>query len=64
MRVSRPGKRSVLLFFAGVIAIVLIGFVQTCPVIDGKAVSMDTIVQIVSCLRSLILRTAASGWQR
>jgi len=45
--ISAKAKRSVLHFFAGVIAIVLIASFKLAPVIDGKAVSMTTIVQIV-----------------
>lgn len=46
-KISVKAKRSVLLFFAGVVAIVLIAVFKLAPVIDGKAVSMTTIVQIV-----------------
>jgi anaerobic C4-dicarboxylate transporter DcuB len=45
--ISTRAKRSVLLFFAGVIAIVLIAVFKLAPVIDGKAISMTVIVQIV-----------------
>jgi anaerobic C4-dicarboxylate transporter DcuB len=45
--VSSKARMSVLLFFAGVIAIVLIAAFKLAPVIDGKTVSMTTIVQIV-----------------
>lgn len=44
---SHRAKRSVLLFFAGVLAIVLIATFKLAPVVDGKAVSMTIIVQIV-----------------
>ena len=45
--VSKKAKLSVLLFFAGVIAIVMIAALKLSPIVDGKAVSMTTIVQIV-----------------
>lgn len=45
--ISTRAKRSVLLFFAGVIAIVLIAMFNLAPIVDGKPVSMTTIVQIV-----------------
>ncbi len=45
--ISTRAKRSVLLFFAGVLAIVLIAMFNLAPIVDGKPVSMTTIVQIV-----------------
>jgi anaerobic C4-dicarboxylate transporter DcuB len=45
--ISQRAKRSVLLFFAGVIAIVLIAMFKLAPLVDGKPVSMTLIVQIV-----------------
>ena len=45
--ISTKAKRSVLLFFAGVAAIVMIATFNLAPVVDGKAVSMTLIVQIV-----------------
>ncbi|HMK43522.1 MAG TPA: anaerobic C4-dicarboxylate transporter [Dissulfurispiraceae bacterium] len=45
--VSKKAKFSVLLFFAGVIAIVLIAALKLAPIVDGKPVSMTTVVQIV-----------------
>jgi anaerobic C4-dicarboxylate transporter DcuB len=44
---STKAKRSVLIFFAGVIAIVLIAVFKLAPVFDGKTLSMTIIVQIV-----------------
>jgi anaerobic C4-dicarboxylate transporter DcuB len=46
-KVSTKAKRSVLIFFAGVLAIVLIAIFNLAPLVDGKPVSMTTIVQIV-----------------
>jgi len=45
--ISTKAKRSVLLFFAGVIAIVLIAVFKLSPVIHNKPVSMTIVVQIV-----------------
>ena len=45
--ISKKAKRSVLIFFAGVIAIVLIAVFKLAPVIENKPVSMTIIVQIV-----------------
>jgi anaerobic C4-dicarboxylate transporter DcuB len=45
--ISIRAKRSVLLFFAGVIAIVLIAMFKLAPVVENKPVSMTVIVQIV-----------------
>lgn len=45
--ISRKAKVSVLLFFAGVIAIVLIAMFKLAPVVQNKPVSMTVIVQIV-----------------
>jgi anaerobic C4-dicarboxylate transporter DcuB len=46
-KISTKAKRSVLIFFAGVIAIVLIAVFKLAPVFGGKPVSMTIIVQIV-----------------
>jgi anaerobic C4-dicarboxylate transporter DcuB len=46
-KISTTAKRSVLLFFSGVIAIVLVAVFNLAPKIDGKPVSMTIIVQIV-----------------
>ncbi len=46
-KVSTRAKRSVLIFFAGVLAIVIIAMFNLAPVSKGKAVSMTTIVQII-----------------
>lgn len=46
-QVSTEAKRSVLIFFAGVLSIVLIAIFNLAPKIDGKVVSMTQIVQIV-----------------
>lgn len=45
--ITKKAKRSVLVFFAGVIAIVLIAVFNLAPVVDNKAVPMTVIVQIV-----------------
>jgi anaerobic C4-dicarboxylate transporter DcuB len=45
--ISVKAKRSVLIFFAGVLAIVLIAIFNLAPIVDGKPVSMIVIVQIV-----------------
>ncbi len=45
--ISTKAKRSVLLFFAGVLAIVLIAMFKLAPVVDNKPVSMIVIVQII-----------------
>jgi len=45
--VSTKAKLSVLIFFAGVLAIVLIALLKLAPVIDTQPVSMTLIVQIV-----------------
>ena len=45
--VSKKAKRSVMIFFAGVIAIVLIAVFKLAPLDDNKPVSMTLIVQIV-----------------
>jgi len=45
--ISRKAKLSVLLFFTGVIAIVLVAVFKLAPVINNKPVSMTIIVQIV-----------------
>ena len=45
--ISTRAKRSVLLFFAGVIAIVLIAMFKLAPIVENKPVSMTVIVQIV-----------------
>ena len=45
--ISKKAKRSVLIFFAGVIAIVLIAVFKLAPLVDNKPVSMTLIVQIV-----------------
>jgi anaerobic C4-dicarboxylate transporter DcuB len=45
--VSTRAKVSVLLFFAGVIAIVLIAMFKLAPIVDNKPVSMTIIVQII-----------------
>ncbi len=45
--ISIRAKRSVPLFFAGVIAIVLIAMFKLAPVVQNKPVSMTVIVQIV-----------------
>jgi anaerobic C4-dicarboxylate transporter DcuB len=44
---STKAKRSVLLFFTGVLAIVLIAMFKLAPVADNKPVSMIVIVQII-----------------
>ena len=44
---SIRAKRSVLLFFAGVLAIILVAVFNLAPVVNGKPVSMTVIVQIV-----------------
>lgn len=44
---SPKAKKSVLLFFLGVILIVLIAVFKLAPVVNGKAVSMTLIVQMV-----------------
>ncbi len=53
--ISKKAKRSVLLFFAGVITIVLIAVFKLAPVIDGKPVSMTIIVQIVMLSTGAVL---------
>jgi anaerobic C4-dicarboxylate transporter DcuB len=45
--ISTKAKLSVVIFFAGVLAIVLIALLKLAPVIDQKPVSMTLIVQIV-----------------
>jgi anaerobic C4-dicarboxylate transporter DcuB len=45
--ISRKAKVSVVLFFAGVIAIILIAMFKLAPVVHNKPVSMTVIVQIV-----------------
>lgn len=46
-KISVKAKRSVLIFFAGVVAIVLIAMFKLAPVINNKPVSMTLIVQMV-----------------
>jgi anaerobic C4-dicarboxylate transporter DcuB len=46
-KISVKAKWSVLLFFTGVLAIVLVAVFKLAPVVDGKPVSMTVIVQIV-----------------
>lgn len=46
-KISRNAKISVLIFFLGVLAIVLIATFKLAPVVNGKAVSMTLIVQMV-----------------
>jgi anaerobic C4-dicarboxylate transporter DcuB len=46
-KIPVKAKRSVLLFFAGVLAIVLVAVFNLAPLVDGKPVSMTMIVQIV-----------------
>ena len=53
--ISKKAKRSVLLFFVGVIAIVLIAIFRLAPVIDNKPVSMTIIVQIVMLSTGAVL---------
>ena len=53
--ISKKAKRSVLLFFAGVITIVLIAIFKLAPVIDNKPVSMTIIVQIVMLSTGAVL---------
>jgi len=53
--ISKKAKRSVLLFFVGVIAIVLIAIFKLAPVVDGKPVSMTIIVQIVMLSTGAVL---------
>jgi anaerobic C4-dicarboxylate transporter DcuB len=53
--ISKKAKRSVLLFFAGVITIVLIAVFKLAPVVDGKPVSMTIIVQIVMLSTGAVL---------
>jgi anaerobic C4-dicarboxylate transporter DcuB len=45
--ISMKAKLSVLLFFAGVVAIVLVAMFKLAPVVDNKPVSMTIIVQII-----------------
>jgi anaerobic C4-dicarboxylate transporter DcuB len=63
--ISKKAKRSVLLFFAGVITIVLIAVFKLAPVVDGKPVSMTIIVQIVmlSTGAALLLYTRVKAAQ-
>ena len=53
--ISNKAKRSVLLFFAGVVIIVLIAVFKLAPVVDGKPVSMTIIVQIVMLSTGAVL---------
>jgi anaerobic C4-dicarboxylate transporter DcuB len=53
--ISTKAKRSVLIFFAGVIAIVLIAVFNLAPVVEKKPVSMTTIVQIVMMTTGAII---------
>ena len=45
--ISHKAKNSVLLFFLGVLTIVIIAMFKLAPIVDGKPVSMTLIVQIV-----------------
>jgi anaerobic C4-dicarboxylate transporter DcuB len=45
--ISLKAKLSVLIFFAGVVAIVLVAMLNLAPVVENKPVSMTVIVQIV-----------------
>ena len=45
--ISTRAKRSVMIFFAGVLAIVLIAMFNLAPVVDTQPVSMTIIVQII-----------------
>jgi anaerobic C4-dicarboxylate transporter DcuB len=53
--ISKKAKRSVLLFFLGVITIVLIAIFKLAPVVDNKPVSMTIIVQIVMLSTGAVL---------
>jgi anaerobic C4-dicarboxylate transporter DcuB len=53
--VSLKAKLSVLLFFTGVIAIVLIAMFKLAPVVDNKPVSMTIIVQIIMLTTGAII---------
>jgi anaerobic C4-dicarboxylate transporter DcuB len=53
--ISTRAKVSVLLFFAGVIAIVLIAMFKLAPVVDNKPVSMTIIVQIIMLTTGAII---------